>query len=93
MEAKMKHSYLFMSAALLVPAAAFAQMSDADYCKALTQQYQKYVANIATGKSPQPAPVDVQSAIAQCQAGNTAAGIPVLEQKLRDAKIDLPKRG
>jgi hypothetical protein len=29
----------------------------------------------------------------QCKTGNTAAGIPVLEQKLRNAKVDLPPRG
>jgi hypothetical protein len=30
---------------------------------------------------------------AYCKTGNTAAAIPVLEQKLRNAKIDLPSRG
>ena len=30
-------------------------------------------------------------ALDQCKNGNTA-GIPVLEQKLRDLKIDLPPR-
>jgi hypothetical protein len=28
----------------------------------------------------------------QCDRGNTAAGIPVLEKKLRDARFTLPKR-
>jgi hypothetical protein len=89
MEAKMKFFPLF---ALLIPAAAFAQMSDADYCAALTQSYQTYVSTTATGRSPEPTPIDAQNAIDQCKAGNTAAGIPVLERKLRDAKITLPKR-
>jgi hypothetical protein len=31
-------------------------------------------------------------AITDCQKGNTAAGIPVLEKKLRDARFTLPKR-
>ena len=88
----MKHSSLLMSAALLVPAAAFAQMSDADYCGALTQAYQTYVSTIQRGHAPDPPPVDAQVAIEQCKAGNTAAGIPVLEQKLLNAKIELPKR-
>ena len=35
----------------------------------------------------------VAAVIEQCRAGNTAAGIPVLEKKLRDARIDLPSRG
>jgi hypothetical protein len=32
-------------------------------------------------------------AISDCQRGDTAAGIPVLEQKLRDGGFTLPKRG
>ena len=88
----MKCSYLFMSAALLVPATSFAQVSDADYCRALTQAYQRYVTTIQRGHGPEQTPIDAQNAIDQCNAGNTAAGIPVLEQKLRNAKIELPKR-
>jgi hypothetical protein len=85
----------FGSAALLLllPCAAMAQMNDADYCRALTTRYQAFVGGVERGHNPQPAPVDAQTAIEQCKAGNTAAGIPVLEQKLRDAKVDLPKRG
>ena len=32
------------------------------------------------------------TAVAQCRAGNTAAGIPVLEQKLRNNGLELPAR-
>jgi hypothetical protein len=88
----MKLSYLVLSAVALVPMAAWAQMSDADYCTALGQRYQKYVSDMQSGRAPMAAQVDAQTAISNCQAGNTAAGIPVLEQKLRDAKVDLPKR-
>ena len=88
----MKSLSLLMSAALLVPAAAFAQMSDADYCRALTRSYETYASSIHSGRSAEQIPVDAGTAIEQCKAGNTAAGIPVLEQKLRDAKVDLPKR-
>jgi hypothetical protein len=89
----MKLAYWTPSMALLLlPSMALAQMNDADYCRALTQRYQTLVATMERGRSPQPAPVDAQTAIEQCKAGNTAAGIPVLEQKLRDAKVDLPKR-
>lgn len=35
--------------------------------------------------------VETSLALDQCKNGN-AAGIPVLEQKLRDLKIDLPPR-
>lgn len=86
----MKPPFFLAVIVLMVPAMAFAQMSDADYCSALTQRYQTYVYNAATSRNP-PSP-DAENAIAQCKAGNTAAGIPVLEKKLRDARIDLPKR-
>ena len=35
--------------------------------------------------------VETSVALDQCKTGNPA-GIPVLEQKLRDLKIDLPSR-
>ena len=95
METDMKSmaSYLVVSAAVMLPAVAMAQMSDADYCNALAQRYQTYISNTATGRNPASPSADAQNAIAQCKAGNTVGGIPVLEQKLRDAKVDLPKRG
>jgi hypothetical protein len=91
-EEQMRTGFLFAATALLLPAAALAQTNDADYCRALTQRYQTFVAGVDRGHNPQPPPVDAQAAIEQCKSGNTAAGIPVLEQKLRDAKVDLPKR-
>jgi hypothetical protein len=75
-----------------LPAAA--QMSDADYCQALVQKYKTYVvANMSIGSNHTPSAVAGDVAISQCEAGKTASGIPVLEHKLRDAKIDLPARG
>ena len=44
---------------------------------------------MSTGRSPQPDSVDGRVAMEQCKTGNTAAAIPVLEQKLRNSKIDL----
>jgi len=71
-----------------------AQMSDADYCRALTQKYEAYVSGATSVSSAHLLnTVDVNVAVAQCEAGNTASGIPVLERKLRDARIDLPARG
>lgn len=80
---------------LVLPAAASAQggISDADYCKALGDRYRTYVSNLQSGRSPMPEPAEVQAAMQQCKDGNTAAGIPVLEQRLRNARIDLPPRG
>ena len=36
------------------------------------------------------ADLDARVAIAQCQDGNYASGIPVLQQKLRDARVTVP---
>ena len=44
------------------------------------------------GHSQQPGGLDGQVAVEQCKEGNTAAGIPVLERKLQDAKVGLPNR-
>ena len=82
-----------LAAALAVVSAAQAQGDDASYCKALGDKYMTYVSNMQAGRSPMPESPDVRIAIDQCNKGNTAAGIPVLEQKLRNAKIDLPPRG
>ena len=64
---------------------ALAQTSDAQYCAQLIQMYREYVgANRASG--------DVPMAIAKCNEGDTATGIPILEKALRDARITLPPR-
>ena len=75
-----------------LPWTASAQADDAAYCKALTAKYEAFVENMK-GHSNQPGGVDGSVAVEQCKTGNTAAGIPVLERKLHDAKIELPKRG
>jgi len=74
-----------------LPLTASAQASDATYCRRLIARYEAFVENMS-GHSNQPGGLDGQVAIAQCKAGNTAEGIPVLERKLQDAKINLPKR-
>ena len=79
--------------AALLPFGASAQTSDADYCKALTQKYETYVSNMSVGRSAGSGTIDASVAISQCKDGNTAAGIPVLEKRLRDARIDLPPHG
>jgi len=75
-----------------LPFAAVAQSPDAAYCGALIQKYHRYVIKI-NSQSPNTGSLDGNVAVEQCRAGNTASGIPVLEQKLRDAKIELPARG
>ena len=39
------------------------------------------------------ADLDARVAIANCQDGNYAAGIPVLQEKLRDARVNVPPPG
>ncbi len=82
---------LAIALALACPCAASAQADDAAYCRALVEKYQAFYVKLY-GHSPRPGPVDGNVAAEQCLAGNPA-GIPVLEQKLRDAKVDLPPRG
>jgi len=81
------------AAVILSPVVVSAQTGDAAYCRALGDKYQTYVSNMQSGRSPMPESPDVGIAIDQCSKGNTAAGIPVLEQKLRNARVDLPPRG
>ena len=69
------------------PAAA----DDMAYCAQLSALYRRYLGNTGEGKMfPD---VTAATAMSECERGNTAAGIPVLEKKLRDARFTLPKRG
>jgi hypothetical protein len=61
-----------------------AGMSDADYCAALSATYRRF----RTSQIDETA----AAAMYQCQIGNTAAGIPVLERTLTDLRIPLPNR-
>jgi hypothetical protein len=74
-----------------LPLVASAQTSDATYCRRLTARYEALVENM-NGHSNQPGGIDGQVAMAQCKEGDTAHGIPVLERKLQDAKVNLPNR-
>ena len=77
--------------ALALPAAAQAQGDDAAYCAQLSVLYLRYVDG--TGLGNRFPDLTAAWAISDCQRGDTAAGIPVLEQKLRDSGFTLPKRG
>ena len=83
---------LAMLFAASLPFSSLAQSPDTAYCGALIQKYQRYVIKVA-GHSPNSGSLDGNVAVEQCHAGNTAAGIPVLEKKLRDAGVELPGRG
>ena len=66
-----------------------AQGDDRAYCAQLSDLYRRYVQN-ATGRR-----VDVEALVAldDCKSGKAAAAIPVLEKRLRDAKITPPGGG
>jgi hypothetical protein len=68
-----------------------AQGDDAAYCAQLSVLYLRYVGG--TGLGNRFPDLTAAWAISDCQRGDTAAGIPVLEQKLRDGGFTLPKRG
>ncbi len=74
-----------------------ASPGDLAYCQRLVDQYTTYVGSVGgtlggTSDRGAPADLDAKVAIAQCQEGNTAPAIPVLEQKLRDNKVAVPSR-
>jgi peptidoglycan hydrolase-like protein with peptidoglycan-binding domain len=71
------------------PAAAAPSRSrdDKAYCAELSTLFRRYVQN-AQGRKID---VDALTAIDDCQKGNTAAGIPVLEQRLTRSGFTLPK--
>jgi hypothetical protein len=85
-----RHLVPLVSLLLASSVPAFAQSGDAAYCTALSDLARRYLGNTADGRNVPDA--DTNLAIINCQKGNTAAGIPVLEKKLRDARFTLPKR-
>jgi len=64
--------------------------SDLAYCENLYATYDRYIA--PRGESRSTSGVDAIAAVDQCRRGNAAAGIPVLEKKLRDGLFTLPRR-
>jgi len=82
----------------LQPAAAPPGMTAAQgaaYCSRLAQTYAEYVGTVGgylggSSTGGQAADLDARVAIAQCQDGNYASGIPVLQRKLRDARVAVP---
>ena len=86
----------FAALALLLPTLAWPRDLAADqrYCAALLDKYLRYAGVTEYPGTPGKLSNDNQAALAQaqCQAGDTEAGIRILERKLRNAKLDLPPR-
>ncbi len=77
-------------AIVLSLASSAALADDASYCAELSDMYTRYV--IGTGNRNRLPDAAASLAMHECARGNYAAGIPTLEQKLRDARFTLPKR-
>ena len=84
----MKRTLIVLAIMALAPPVQ-AQSDGKTYCAQLSEFYGRYVHN-ATGRR-----VDVEAlqALDDCSKGNAAASIPVLEKRLRDAKITPPGGG
>ena len=78
-------SALAQSHTTVAPFTAIGQSVDATYCQLLASLY------LGSDTDPN-INAAVLEAINQCNKGNTAAGIPVLEKALTDAKVTLPAR-
>jgi hypothetical protein len=92
MEANMKIMRWTAALVLAFSFTAVAQAADeVAYCQALAAKYQATLVK-SSGHNPNPGTAEGNVAAYQCSQGNTS-GIPVLERKLRDGKIDLPARG
>ncbi len=81
----MKSVRLGLIVCFLASPLASAYADDASYCEALSASYRKLIGG---------AQVDAVAAdaMAKCKAGDTAAGIPVLEKFLKDGQVTLPPR-
>lgn len=82
---------LLLALPLLATTPVSAQATDTAYCASLSDLARRYlVGDGGRGRNP-PNPT-INLAIANCSGGDTASGIPVLEQRLLDNGFSLPKR-
>ena len=86
----MRISLLLLACAVL-SSAAVAQSDDAAYCAQLGDLARRYTGSAGGNGGLRP-DFSTLEAIDDCSKGNTAAGIPVLEKKLRSNGFTLPKR-
>lgn len=83
---------LFCLVALpLLPGPTWAQASDSAYCVELGELVRRYIGSPAGSGDTRPNFATLE-ALDNCNKGNTAAGIKVLEQMLRSHGFTLPRR-
>jgi hypothetical protein len=83
---KVFNGCVIVGLSLVLPWAASAQSDDAKYCASLTNAYKQYVGPNEAGRKGAMPDASIKTAMDKCD-------IPVLEKALKDAKVDLPKRG
>jgi hypothetical protein len=81
---------LVVAVSTTVAGGAGAQTDDLAYCESLYAMFERYVPSLSKGHNA--GGYDADAAVDQCRHGNTAAGIAVLEKKLRDNRFSLPAR-
>ncbi len=89
----MKIVNLFLMAGLACGVGVPARADDPDsaYCSALAKRYNQYL-NETIGQGGLSTSLDGRVASERCSGGDIKASIFILEQKLTNAKLGLPKR-
>ena len=70
---------------------AMAQSDDAAYCRKLADYATRYAGDISFNGGARPS-FDIMDGVDKCDKGNTAAGIAVLEKKIRSRGLTPPPR-
>jgi hypothetical protein len=90
-----RHLFLLAVLGAFAPGTSMAQTigqggNDATYCAKLAELVTKYIGKQINGQNRP----DSESLVAmdRCDHGNTAAGIPILEKKLKSGGFTLPPR-
>lgn len=88
---RISHAPLLIPLLLGLAIATPGRADDAAYCAVLSEQAVRYLATCAIDGANKP-DLETKAAIDNCDAGRTAAGIAVLERKLRNNGFSLPSR-
>ena len=83
-------TFLMLLTALLA-SQAMAQSDDAAYCKKLGEYATRYLGDPGGNGGTRP-DFDIIDGIGKCNKGNTAAGIAILEKKIRSKGFTPPPR-
>jgi hypothetical protein len=76
---------------LIMPFGTHAESADSQYCEALTDKYLDLVGHDDLSPGTTSNPVAIAVAMSKCQT-DPAYSIPVIEQALKNAKVNLPPR-